>query len=224
MAACRFEGNSDMYGLGIRLGYYFQWFGGVFAAWIAPSEVKSVRFSIDLFVAATFLALIILTAQDVNSLQPAETYIILLLMFGAYLALIPIYIWRLFTCCDPFWDPSRYPLVRQGALAANFSFLLLIGVLVFQYWFWFNRVPDLDRVGCQQYGFFFGQFRLNSRAFVIINALAYFFLGLVIVYLAWLKFRHFAGFPDPYETRRKRWVETFMVTVVCIRGGIHFSE
>jgi predicted branched-subunit amino acid permease len=103
MAVCKISGNSDMYGLGIRLGYYFQWYGAIMARWIAPSEVKTLAFSIDLFVAATFLALIVLTANDIESLEPVETYIVLLLMFGAYLALVPIYVWRLLTACDPYW-------------------------------------------------------------------------------------------------------------------------
>ena len=92
-----------MYGLGIRLGFYFQWVGAILARIMAPSEIKSLTFSNDLFVAATFLALIISTANDVYNLQPVETYIVLLLMFGTYLVLVPIYIWRLLTACDPYW-------------------------------------------------------------------------------------------------------------------------
>ncbi|KAF1997790.1 hypothetical protein P154DRAFT_524525 [Amniculicola lignicola CBS 123094] len=204
MAVCKFEGNSDMYGLGIRLGYYFQWYGAIFAAWLAPSEVRGLRFTIDAFVSASFLALIILTAGDIKSLEPAETYIVLLLMFGAYLALIPIYIWRILTACDPYWDPSRYPLVRYSALSANLSFILLIGVLVYQYWFWFNRVPDLNQYNCQQYGFVLGQVRLNSKASVVLNALMYFMIGLICLYLLLLKVRAIAGRPDPMERRKKR--------------------
>jgi hypothetical protein len=204
MAVCKFQGNSDMYGLGIRLGYYLQWFGAIIAAWIAPTEVKSLRFSIDLFVSASFLALIIITAQDVDSLEPVETYIILLLMFGAYLAIVPIYFWRLLTRCDPYWDPTRWPLVDPGALSANLSLTLLVGVLIFQYWFWFARVPDLDGSTCQQYGFLLAQVRLNSKASVVLNVLMYFWLGLVCLYLVVLKARHMLGFPAPYENRPKR--------------------
>jgi len=193
-----------MYGLGIRLGYYLQWYGVILARWIAPSEVKAIGFSIDLFVAATFLALIILTANDVESLQPVETYIVLLLMFGSYLVLVPIYLWRLLTACDPYWDPTRYPLVNTGALQANLSFLLLLAVLVFQYWFWFDRVPDLDRYSCEQYGFLLSQVRLNSRASVVLNALMYFWLGVVCLYLLILKILHILGFPDPGEQRKRR--------------------
>lgn len=182
MAVCNFEGNSDMYGLGIRLGFYLQWFGGLLAAWIAPSEVKGLRFSTELFVAATFLALIIHTAGDVDSLQHVEIYIVLLLMFGVYLVLIPIYLWRLLTSCDPYWDPTRWPIVNPGRLTSNLSFILLVGVLIYQYWFWFAHIPSLDDINCQQYGFLFGQVRLNSKVSVAMNALAYCFLGVIVLY------------------------------------------
>ncbi|KAF1965812.1 hypothetical protein BU23DRAFT_560775 [Bimuria novae-zelandiae CBS 107.79] len=203
MAVCRIEGNNDMYGLGIRLGYYLQWYGAILARWIAPSEVKNLASSLDLFAAATFLALIILTANDINILEPVETYIVLLLMFGAYLVLVPIYIWRLLTGCDPYWDPTRYPRVNLGAFSATLSFMLLIGVLIFQYWFWFDRVPDLDTRHCQQYGFVIGQVRLNSKVSVVLHALMYFWLGLVCLYILLLKFRALAGFPDPGARSRR---------------------
>ncbi|KAF2678748.1 hypothetical protein K458DRAFT_422828 [Lentithecium fluviatile CBS 122367] len=206
MAVCNFEGNSDMYGLGIRLGFYLQWYAAILARWIVPlpSEVKSLGFSLNLFVAATFLALIILTTNNVESLQPVETYIVLLLLFGAYLALVPIYLWRLLTGCDPYWDPTRYPIVNMGALSANLNFFLLIGVLIFQYWFWFDRVPDLDHYNCQQYGFLLSQVRLNSKVSVVLNALMYFWLGVVCLYLLALKILHVLGFPDPSDQRKRR--------------------
>ncbi|KAF2122244.1 hypothetical protein BDV96DRAFT_563152 [Lophiotrema nucula] len=206
MAVCKFPVRSDFYGLGIRIGFYFLWFGTILAAWIAPSEIRSLRLFIDLFVAATFLALIVTTINDVNNLQPVETYIVLLLAFGAYLALIPIYILRLLTCCDPYWNPSRWPLVSQSPLQANLSFIMLLGLLVYQYWFIFDRIPDLDRVNCDEYGFFFGQLKLNSRTFIVLNALFFFFLGLVALYILILKVRFMLGFPDPNETGPKRQI------------------
>lgn len=81
-------------------------------------------------------------------------------------------------------------------MAANLSFFLLIGALVFQYWFWFDRVPDLDRRNCQQYAFVFSQVRLNSKASVVLHALMYFWLGLVCLYLLLMKLRAIAGLPD----------------------------
>jgi hypothetical protein len=183
MAACPFDGNSDMYGLGIRLGFYLQWNGGNLASWLAPSEVPNIRFGNNIFVAATFLALIILTARDADSLQVVETYIILLLTFGSYLSLVPLYAWRLLTACNPYWDPSRWPIVRSSRVESTLSILLLLGVSAFQLWFWFARVPDLDGQSCREYGFFFGRVRLNANWFQILNIILYFFLLLICIVL-----------------------------------------
>lgn len=90
-------------------------------------------------------------------------------------------------------------------MSANLSFTLLIGVLVFQYWFWFDRVPDLDHRNCQQYGFIFGEVRLNSKASIVLHALMYFWLGMVCLYILVLKLKAISGFPDPgAEGRRAR--------------------
>lgn len=78
-------------------------------------------------------------------------------------------------------------------MTANLSFILLIGALVFQYWFWFARVPTLDHRTCQQYGFVFGEVLLNSKVSVVLHALMYFWLGLVCLYILLLKFRAMAG-------------------------------
>jgi hypothetical protein len=174
MDSCNFTGNSDMYGLGIRIGFYLQWFGTILASWIARGEVQGMRLSNSFFVAATFLALVIQT--DKNSLRPVETYIILLLTFGAYLYFVPLYIWRLLTCCVPRWDPSRFPRVANGRIFSVLNFMLLVAVSVFQLWFWIVRAQQTGSDGCEEYGFFFARVPLNEKAFVITNILFQFFL------------------------------------------------
>ncbi|KAH7122387.1 hypothetical protein B0J11DRAFT_507372 [Dendryphion nanum] len=181
MAVCNFEGNGDMYGLGIRLGFYLQWFSGIFANWLAPEEVASIRSSQQLFVAASFLALIISTAVDVTALHHVEIYLVLLLMFGTYLALIPIYIWRILTGHKSMLDPTRWPITRPSTCAKYLNFALLAAVLAFQYWFWFAYVSSLG-TSCVQYGFLFSKVQLNSKVSVVLNGLAYCSLGVFILY------------------------------------------
>jgi hypothetical protein len=41
-----------LYGLGIRVGFYLQWYSTILASWIAPSEVPSMRLSNFFFFAA----------------------------------------------------------------------------------------------------------------------------------------------------------------------------
>jgi hypothetical protein len=174
MSSCGFTGNTDMYGLGIRIGFYLKWYGTVLASWIAKSEVPAMRLSNSFFVSATFLALLIQTVR--NTLKPVEIYIVLLLTFGGYLWFVPLYIWRLITGCTPEWDPTRYPRMRTGEVFSAFNFLLLVSVSVFQLWFWFDGVRSVGQDGCGEYGFFFSKLMLNSKGFIAANIIFHFFL------------------------------------------------
>ena len=64
--ACEIQGNSDIYGLGIRLGFYLQWYGVALAAWIAASKIPSMRVANVFFSAATFLATLIQKPKPVE--------------------------------------------------------------------------------------------------------------------------------------------------------------
>ena len=165
-----------MYGLGIRIGFYLQWYAVEIASWFAPSEVNSIRLTNSVFIAATFLALLIQVGRDVLNLQVVEVYIILLVTFGYYLFLVPVYAWRFLTGYDPAFDPTRYPQVWTGEVYSVLNFLLLVAVASFQLWFWFSRVPQLDSQSCQEYGFFFAKIRLNEKHFEILNIVFYFLL------------------------------------------------
>jgi len=171
---CPFSGNADMYGLGIRIGFYLQWYGRILATTIAKSQIEGLRVSNSLFVAATFLALLIQASS--NSLRLVEIYIVLLLTFGGYLYFVPLYAWKLLTGCSTRWDPSRYPRGRVGKLFNTLNFLLLVSVSVFQLWFWTTAVLGSDSAGCVEYGFLFGSTPLNGRAFVALNIVLYLLL------------------------------------------------
>ena len=162
-----------MYGLGIRIGFYLQWFAGDLASWFAPSEVNGIRLTNSVFIAATFLALLIQVIRDVSSLQVVEVYVILLLTFGYYLFFVPLYIWRVLTGYNPALDPFRFPHVWPGQVYSALNFLLLVAVAAFQLWFWFARVPQLDGQACQEYGFFFAKIRLNEKGFEVLNIIFY---------------------------------------------------
>ena len=176
MAICSFDGNTDMYGLGIRIGFYLQWYAGDLASWFAPSEIQGIRRTNSVFIAATFLALLIQIIRSISNLQIVEVYIILLVTFGYYLFLVPLYAWRILTGYNPALDPTRWHQVRPGDVYSVLNFLLIAAVASFHLWFWFHRVPELDGQACQQYGFFFAKIRLNRKGFEVLNLLFYFLL------------------------------------------------
>ena len=208
MTTCTFDGNSDMYGLGIRIGFYLQWYGGILASWLAKSEVPGMRLANGLFVAATFLALIIQIGESTSNLRIVEIYIILLLTFGAYLFLVPIYFWRIVTRFNHIYDPSRYPRVPTSFMFSVLYFILIFAVSSFQLWFWFDRVPQLSTQACQEFGFFFSKIRLNQNAFQAVNIVFHFFLLLScfinLVSLARVQLKLVEEEPRKQRSRRQR--------------------
>ncbi|KAK4241712.1 hypothetical protein C8A03DRAFT_40933 [Achaetomium macrosporum] len=169
--SCGFVGNSDMYGFGIRIGFYLQWYGGIAANWLAQSEVKGLRLADSLFISATFLALIIQTPMA--TLQPVEIYIILLLTYGSFYFLVPLYFWRLATACNPLRDPTRWTRVKPGRVYSVACFGLLMAETSFQLWFWCTGINTIPRealdADCPEYGFLFARVALNNPLFIAGN-------------------------------------------------------
>lgn len=182
MVVCQFDGNSDMYGLGIRIGFYLQWFALIFANWMAPKEVPGLRFTYAVFVTATFLALMIQTPR--KNLQIVEIYIVLLLTFGFYLFLVPLYLWRLVTGFNTELDPTRHPIVSPSTASNILNHVLVSTVVLYEVWFWFARIPQLGDQNCQQYGFLFAKIRLDNKGFQVINILLYFSLLVIFTCVA----------------------------------------
>jgi len=178
MSTCTIDGNADMYGLGIRIGFYLQWYGTILASWLAPPEVPNLRLANMFFITATFIALVI----QRDTLLPSEIYIILLLFFGSTLYLLLVNLWRVATGFNDRWDPTRFPMAEPPKKTANLLYsLLLMAVLLFMLWFWSVRVPTLDGEDCEQYGFMFSKIRLNNSGFRIFHLVIYSLLLVTIL-------------------------------------------
>jgi hypothetical protein len=185
-STCSIEGNADMYGLGIRLGFYMQWYGSILAEWLAPKEVPSLRDTNAFSITATFIALVILR----DALYVPEIYILLLLFFGSTFYILLVALFRLALVAlrsnSKYWDPTRYSASKPRKKTANLLWsLLLLGELSFLMWFWATRIPTLDTQACERYGFMFVKIRLNARGFflfhiIISSLLMMAILGLLI--------------------------------------------
>src|SRR4051794_12202224 len=101
------SGNEDMYGLGIRLGFYLQWFASILANFfMIKREIASTRFAIHSYLTAVLIALSIQIARGTAS--DLDQYIVLLLCFGAYYSHVAIFLWRMLICFRKEWDPTRW--------------------------------------------------------------------------------------------------------------------
>lgn len=173
-----------MYGLGIRLGYYLQWYSVIIAPYISPKEVHTLRLTDAFFVSATFLAL--LAKIQKKGLDTVETYIVLLFIFGSNLYALPVLLWRVIMRCNPRWDPSRFPRVPvPPRLFLRLHGVLVIAAFSFQMWFWATKVPQFGRRECVQYGFIFTKVRLDSVGIRVMNLVVCGML-LALVTLFWI--------------------------------------
>lgn len=84
-----FEGNSDLYGLGIRLGIYLQWTSSLLTNVFLPSAVSDSLDTNSIFLFAIFIA-IACASTTAGGLRPAEAFIMLQLCFGYILSVLSV--------------------------------------------------------------------------------------------------------------------------------------
>jgi hypothetical protein len=171
-------GRPDMYGLGIRVAFYIQWFGIIVVEYLNEGMLADIRLLGFLLAAATFLGLVIQTALD--HLIPAEIYLVLLLAISPYVFAVPFWLWKGFTCCHPYWDPFRYTRERPSPIYKGMNFTLLLAIASYGVWFWCDHIGRVNW-DCDQFGFFFSPVKLSNKVYMAFNAL--FFLIILLVCL-----------------------------------------
>ncbi|CAH0046500.1 unnamed protein product [Clonostachys solani] len=185
-----FRDNKDLYGLGIRLGFYIQWVGLIVCELFdkkkscdeprhSHSEFFAIRITNASFVTAEFIAILVQIAKTslksdrkTEFIQPVDIYIVLLLCFGSSLFLVVVFIWNMFTPLN-----VDYPM-RPSQLSVRLSCLLLAAVSLFQLWFWSQ---DLDFESCKTYGFAFNKTTIDHITFRVTHGILYGALLLVVL-------------------------------------------
>lgn len=150
--SCGFVGNSDIYGLGIRLGIYLQWLTSLIANHHSHEDIRSNLDTNVLFLLAIFIATVVATLGE--SLQSAEVVILLHLCFGSVFSVLSIWGRRA--------RSTAQGIVRFPALGSAFRLLLTTGVSGYAIWFWFRGVASLDRPPCFTYTFLLRKVHLGG--------------------------------------------------------------
>lgn len=216
---CITVGNSDLYGLGIRIGFYLQWYAARLASApkgssgkIASEESQGLGFSNIVFSVATFLGLI----TQASNLQLSEIYIVLLLVSGYHYYFIPQktmalirFLQRLLKEKEP--KPQEQPGWVYNLLVG----LLFCAISCFQLWFWGghfqHRHENSDT--CPDYGFGFVRVDLNNTGFRAFNITYWVFLlilSLLIIWYSWslyhAKSKETKSFKDTLGSSSSRYV------------------
>jgi hypothetical protein len=82
------DGNSDLYGLGIRVGVYLQWFSSWFSLLVEPASAQEIHEVNSVFVFAIIIATTL--AARAHILLPVEAYIMLQFGFGYFFTTMSI--------------------------------------------------------------------------------------------------------------------------------------
>ena len=81
---CGFDGDSDTYGLGIRIGVYTQWASGVIANWYVTEMVHTMRVRATLFQMAMAIALAFITIRKPRPYAVDALIMIVFLLGSVY--------------------------------------------------------------------------------------------------------------------------------------------
>ena len=84
---CGFEGNSDFYGLGIRLGVYLQWLSSLVAAIWVPSLSDFTAAANMVFCLALFIAMLAVTFHS-QCTYAVEIMVVPYMLWGGSIATV----------------------------------------------------------------------------------------------------------------------------------------
>lgn len=157
---CTFAGNSDIYGLGIRIGVYLQWVSGFLANNFHAEAVQDMLATNTIFLLALFTALAIITQK--KSVQAIEVVIILQLCIGLLISVSTTWGLRVrarLTSGKEYGARLYLPL-----LGSTIRLCLASAIFSYNLWFWFRGLDVLRDPECPPSGFLFARVVLLHRA------------------------------------------------------------
>lgn len=154
---CGFEGNSELYGLGIRLGVYFQWTTAllVYAHYEKGRHALQKDYTIFLF--AITIAIIITTAQAAATYD-VEILILTYIIFGGIIIV--------FSTNAKQTQNLIEEMLKEGHRLRWSDFVevfTLAGVGIYCSWFWINGISaHFTKTPCGSFGFLFTKVSLYT--------------------------------------------------------------
>ena len=146
---CSFEGDPDLYGLGIRLGIYIQWATSWLANNFIPEAIADNLDTNSIFLLAVGVAVLHSTvASTINAL---DAIMLLMLAFGYLLSVLFLIGFRT-THMDKVLDGVSFP---TSTFCVNARVLLGASLSAFAIWFWFVGIDTMTSDGCAPYFFLF---------------------------------------------------------------------
>ena len=191
--SCILNGNPDLYGLGIRLGVYFQLISTLLANHFLPDALREAWDSNTIFLISIFIA-IIKSSVHANNLTAPEAFVMLQMLFAFLIAVYHVGAsvkWVLFDPTNQVlystvdsslrWTDVASELAQAHADISRLgTFLrqcLTLAISAYNVWFWFPGSGFLDfGRPCQSEMFLFSRLDLHGNAKIFFQVLSTFYL------------------------------------------------
>lgn len=144
---CGFDGNPDLYGLGVRTGIYIQAVSFFLAAFHLKKESAYLQSSAFVFLLAIFIALIRETAN--RTLRAPEAALISWMIGYQMMGVVAI---------------SPAALSAGALLRMAFVLFIFMGYIGYNGWFWWTGLKVLPQPapGCVEYGYMFAKVNIRG--------------------------------------------------------------
>jgi hypothetical protein len=169
LATCGFEGDENIYGLGVRLGVYFQWIATAVAYNAVPEQAAQVQTVNLCFQLSVLVALLYATAPssagDTHQVKAVEAYIIFILCVGGVFARRGLYAVTARESDLATLKSQPGGRTKQRATPAGLTIILAINgaILACGLWLAYHRLESLRNDGCPNDVFFFAPVDLFGR-------------------------------------------------------------
>jgi hypothetical protein len=174
-SGCSITGNTDFYGLGIRVGIYLQWLTSLLANQYLHEEIRPNLETNTIFLLAVFIATTIASAQQ--TAKPPEIVVLLYLCFGFVFSILSI--WGNRT------RSTAGDIIRFSYSGSLFRLTLVTSICIYATWFWFTGLATLDDSQCTHYTFIFTKIDVRSGIRHLYQALSV--IAVIIYGLLWLR-------------------------------------
>ena len=160
-STCGFKGNSDIYGVGIRIGYYTQALTAWFSNFFVLREANDIRAVNGLFLFA-LLIVILIYSHNAHGVYAIEDF--LLIQIGLCLGSVSI------------MDSTRYSTkyIRASKERLTLKLILLNAGLAYNFYFWWFGLDAMQVTPCGTYAFYFARANLYGRMRIIMKVLTVF--------------------------------------------------
>ncbi|SPO02386.1 uncharacterized protein DNG_05059 [Cephalotrichum gorgonifer] len=192
---CSFEGNADLYGLGIRVGVYLQTISLVMASIFGQTAtLNKMNYACGIFQFALTVGLCILSTSSSEFRSVEAALVVLLALCSSFQA--PSFADSIIMRRP--WTLKKVQAWVQDAGLPIFRVLVEFALILYSVWFWFRGLDVLSHSDtCTAYAFFFsrvdlyGWFRTLGKVYIIYKVAIE-----AVATALWLKHRLSSKKPD----------------------------